>query len=218
MFAPCAPCLTNSGRRLKIMLVSCSQACETCSCSTSSRAAIRSAATVIQLAKASHRSGSSRCCSCVVDRLPARRYIATVRVEQEHAPETRGDEALQRVREHPNVGLVVDADGSGKGAVVIRRSHPERRRNSASLPDPPRPAGLSPCRSWCLSREAGDGRAARRNPAAAPPRAPLAPRSHSSCALLAACVSSIASISAALENLQLILRLPPTPPSPRVRG
>jgi hypothetical protein len=51
-----------------------------------------------------------------------------VRVEQEDAPETRGDEALQSIREHPYVGLVVDADGSGKGAVVIRRSDPERRQ------------------------------------------------------------------------------------------
>ena len=64
----------------------------------------------------------------VVDRLPARRDVATVRVEQEDAPETRVDEALQSVREHPNVGLVVEAYGSGKGAVVIRRPHPERRQ------------------------------------------------------------------------------------------
>src|SRR5918994_559683 len=64
----------------------------------------------------------------VVDRLPARRYVASVRVEQEDAPETRVDEALQSVREHPNVGLIAEAYGSGEGAVVIRHPHPERRQ------------------------------------------------------------------------------------------
>ena len=63
-----------------------------------------------------------------IDRHGAGQTVAAVRVQYEDALEPAVDQALQYVHEHACVGVVADADGARKPAMVLRCAEPQHRQ------------------------------------------------------------------------------------------